>query len=166
ERLRALVAAPVRLESREELVNQRGAGEWHAHLARRAKEDREILLLVPDRERRLEVTVEHLLPEDLERPRRRGARRQRAVERRERQPVLLGEDERLGDREEVARDENLIRRLPELPGAGGTERRDALAHRLEDGPRLLDRALLAADEEDERSLDRALLPARDRRVEE
>ena len=118
-----------------------------------------------DREGRLEVAVHHLLAEDVEHPRARGAAHERLVEGRHRKPGLLRERDALGDGHERAGDDDLVDRLAELTRARRAEVRDPLSHRLEDRPRRLERRRVAADEEGQRPVGRALLAARDGRVE-
>src|SRR5437870_8371292 len=166
ESLRTVVAASLRLEGRQELVNERGARKRQLLLARRLEHDRQVLLLVLDGEGRLEVPVDHLPAEDLQRPGVRRPGRQGFVERRERKAGLLREGQRFGDGHEVDSDEDLVGGLAELAGSGWAQVRDPLSHRLEDRTRLLQRGGVAADEERERPLDGALLAARDRRVQQ
>src|SRR5664280_2375147 len=166
EGLGAVLGAAGRLERRQELMDERRAGKGNPACAGGPQDDREVLLLVLDREGGLEIAVDHLLSEHLERPGVRRARGERLVERRQGQARLRGEGESLRDSHEVVRHENLVCRLAELAGARGPERREAAAHRLEHGPRLLERRDVSADEERESSLDRPFLSARHRSVQE
>src|SRR5260370_332707 len=80
EGLRAVLGAAGGLERHEELMDERRAGQGNAPRAGGLQDDREVLLLVLDREGGLEIAVDHLLSEHLERPRIRRARRESLVE--------------------------------------------------------------------------------------
>src|SRR5450759_2699745 len=166
EGLRSVVAAAFGFQRHEELVHERDAGKRQLLLTGGLQHDREVLLLVLDREGRFEVAVDHFLAEHFQSPGVGGARRQRLVEGGERQARLLREREGLRHRHQVDADEDLVGRLAELPGAGGAQMRDPLSHRLEDGTRLLQRRGVASDEEGQCPLVRSFLASGHRRVQE
>src|SRR5450756_2494489 len=108
EGLGAVLGAAAGLERRQELVNERRAGQGNPPCAGCPQDDCEVLLLVLDREGGLEIAVDHLLSEYLERPGVRRARGERLVERRQRKTHLRGESESLRDSHEVVRHEDLV----------------------------------------------------------
>src|SRR5450755_2098582 len=101
EGLGAVLRSPLGFERGQELVDERRAGQRQAARAGGGEDDREVLLLVLHGEGGLEVSVDHLLSEDLESPRARGARGERFVKRGQRKARLRGERESLGNAHEV-----------------------------------------------------------------
>ena len=165
--LRSVFAAPLRLERREQLVRERDSRQRHAARARRREHDREILLLVLDRECGLEVAGDHLLTEHVEHPGARRAAHERLVQRpAEAGPTLARERHGLGDGDQRSGDDDLVRGLAELARARRSQVRDPLSHRREDQAGFLESQRIAADEEGQRAFGRALLASRDRGVQE
>src|SRR5450759_4429655 len=68
EGLRSVVAAAFGFQRHEELVHERDAGKRQLLLTGGLQHDREVLLLVLDREGRFEVAVDHFLAEHFQSP--------------------------------------------------------------------------------------------------
>ena len=80
-------------------------------------------------------------------------------------PALRGEQQRLADRLDVQRDDDLVGDLGGLPVAVAADQRDVLAHQFEQRLDPVERLLRAADHDGQARRLRADLAARDRRVE-
>ncbi len=142
----------------EQLLHQRGARERHAERSRRLHDQAEVLEVQVDLEARLVRAGDVVRCLLVQAPRAGEA----AAQRLERElPVEAGlprQRERLAERGQVERDDDLVRELGESAGAERAQVGDRLAHGLEHRQRGVEIGLVAADHDRERAVDRPLLP--------
>src|SRR3954451_16558001 len=158
------VAAAVASQRLQHLVDGRGARQRDAVLARGLQGDAEVLVVQVDAEAGREVVLEEVAAADLHDLVCREAAAEHLDDGRGIDAGLRAEHERLGDRLDPERDDDLVARLDDLARPDRSDVDDRLAERLEERLRAREVLLAAARHDRERRLAAADVAAADRRV--
>ena len=113
-------------------------GSDDAELARALQRQAQVLLVQPDAKARIEGALDHPLAVHLEDAARREAAHQRLAHLGRVGAGLAREQQRLADRGDVERDDDLVGDLGGLAVAVAADERDVLAHLLEQRPDVLE----------------------------